>query len=288
MNLPSTLSKTGVAARKQAQIPQGKKTGIISAIVDTREPEHIQALTFGGVPTVTTALDAGDVMCACEDNSIILVERKTPSDLLGTIKSGRLFPQCERMIQVTPWSYIVITGLIYRDRDGMVTVGGRGHTGWTYSSVQGALLTCQEMGVGVVTCGSDSEFEATVIRLCKRDRSTVRIKPPRETYLLRDGEAALAALPGIGPERIKALVGELGGVASVLEWLTNLEDQRQVPGVADGIKQGVKAALGLNGEVIRILPWTAQQSSYTPNGGFIAAADEAALEFLKEATSNGK
>jgi len=260
---------------------------ILSAIVDSREPDWCRALTFGGVPVATLALDAGDVLAATDDACQILIERKTPSDLLGTLAHRRLFPQLTKMLETTPWSYLVITGLLYRDRDGHVTVGGQGHTGWRYADVQGALLTAQEMGIGVLTCGSDDEFECAVIQLCNRDRGIVRVKPSRETYLLKDGEAALAALPGIGPERIKALVDALGNVGSVLEWLTNLEDKRQVPGVSDGIKQAVKAALGLNGELLKVLPWTAQESSYTPNGGFIAAADQAAMDYLKEVSSHG-
>jgi len=260
---------------------------ITSAIIDSREPDWCKQLTFGGVLVANLALDAGDVLAATDDACQVLVERKTPTDLLGTLASKRLFPQMTRMLDVTPWSYLVITGILYRDRDGMVTVGGQGHTGWRFADVQGALLTVQEMGIGVLTCGSDADFEQVVIRLCNRDRGTVRVKPPRDAYLLKDGEAALAALPGIGPERVQALVDALGNVASVFEWLTNLEDRRQVPGISDGIKQNVKAALGLNGEILKALPWTAQESSFTPNGGFIAAADQAAMDYLKEASSHG-
>jgi ERCC4-type nuclease len=264
---------------------------ITSAIIDTREPDHIKTLTFGGVPTIPMALDAGDVLAATDDACQVLIERKTPSDLLGTLGSKRLFPQMTKMLEITPWAYLVITGLLYRDRDGMVTVGGQGHTGWRYADVQGALLTCQEMGIGVLTCGSDDEFEQTVIRICNRDRGTVRIKPPRESYLLKDGEAALAALPGIGPERVQALA-KLGRLAMVFEWLTDLESTTKIPGVADGTKQAVKRALGLEGEMLKIIPQTARESSYMPNGGFIAAADQAAMDYLnqkiEEVTSNGE
>jgi ERCC4-type nuclease len=254
---------------------------ITSAIIDSREPKHIQRLTFGGVPTTVIALDAGDVMATTDDNAILLIERKTPGDLLGTIARKRLFPQCTKILDVTPWAYLVITGILYRDRDGYVTVGGQGHTGWRYADVQGALLTAQEMGVGVLYCAED-EFEAAVLRLCNRDRSTVRIKPPREGYLLKDGEAALAALPGIGPERVQTLISTLGSVSAVLEWLTNLDDQRHVSGVAGGIKQHVKAALGLNGEVLRRVPQDCRNTFYTDGGGLVASCDDQALNDIGE------
>jgi ERCC4-type nuclease len=217
-------------------------------------------------------------MATCDDRSILLIERKTPSDLLNTIKQKRLFPQCQQMIEITPWSYVVITGILYRDRDGFVTVGGQGHTGWNFDAVQGALLTCQEMGIGVLTCGGDSDFEATVIRLCNRDRGTVRVKPPRETYLLKNGEAALAALPGIGPERVQAIMDRFSTVAGALEWLTNLDHKLEIPGVAEGIKARVKAALGLEGLKMYAVPESVQ-CFYNTDGSWIAA-DETARDWI--------
>ena len=255
---------------------------ITSAIIDSRESAAVKRLTFGGILTTVMALDAGDLMPVCDDGSILLIERKTPSDLLSTLGKKRFFPQIERMIEVTPWCYVVITGQLYRNRDGNVTVKGAGHTGWNYDSVQGALLTAQEMGVGVIYCGPD-DYEEAVIRLCNRDRGTKRVQPARETALLSEGEQVIAALPGIGPVRVAALVDALGpNVAGILEWLTNLEDKRKVAGVEDGTTHAVKTALGLEGEILKVLPWTAQECSYTPNGGFIAAADVAAIHYLEE------
>lgn len=255
---------------------------ITSAIIDTREPDHIKALNFG-VVRITFALDAGDVLCTCSDGCTVLIERKTPDDFLGTLAKDRLFPQVARMVKVTPWSYVIITGQFYRLRTGKVKVGGR-ETGWNWDAVQGALLTCQEMGVGVIHC-HDGDFEQAVIRLCNRDRSIKRITPPRETTLLTEGEAAIAALPGIGFERVQTL-SKLGSPAVVLEWLTDLDNTTKVPGVAEGTKRKVIAALGLGQERLRIMPEGCECSSYTPNGGIIAAADLLAMDYL-EGQENG-
>ena len=253
---------------------------ITSAIIDSRESAAVKRLTFGGIPTTVMALDAGDLMATCDDGSILLIERKTPSDLLSTLGKKRFFPQVERMIEVTPWCYIVITGQLYRNRDGNVTVKGAGHTGWNYDSVQGALLTAQEMGCSVVYCGPD-DYEAAVIRLCNRDRSVERVQPARETVLLSEGEQVIAALPGIGPERMTALA-KLGSPARMLEWLTDLEDGAKVPGVAEGTRRKASRALGLGeGERLTIALYNCREASYTPNGGFIAAADRAAMEYLE-------
>jgi hypothetical protein len=57
---------------------------ITAALVDSREPQWMQSLTFGGVPTVVTLLDSGDVWAVTDDGHTLMIERKTPSDLLNT------------------------------------------------------------------------------------------------------------------------------------------------------------------------------------------------------------
>jgi hypothetical protein len=240
---------------------------ITNAIIDTRgEPDWNL-----GAPTLKMPLDAGDVMCSCDDGNTVLIERKTPSDFLSTLAASRLFPQVARMIEITPWSYIVITGIFYRKRGGVVTVDGR-ITGWNYDAIEGAKLTCQEMGAGVIHCGSD-DFEDAVIRLCNRDRSTKRITPPRETALLTEGEAAIAALPGIGHERVDAMAKQLPNPTSMLEWLTDLGHSTKIPGIAEGSKKRVMSALNIGEYKLLAVPQQAQPF-YLPDGEFIATSPE--------------
>ena len=245
---------------------------ITSAIIDSRESAAVKRLKFGGVPTMVMALDAGDLMAQTDDGAQVLIERKTPSDLLSTLRKKRFLPQIEKMTGITPWTYIVITGQLYRGQDGHVNVKGIGRTGWNYDSVQGALLTAQEMGAGVVYCGPD-DYEGAVIRLCNRDRDTVRVKPPRAGYLLKDGEAALAALPGIGPERVQALMVEFSTVGDALEWLTDLQAPKKIAGIAEKTKIAVRVALGLEGEKLFTVPQDCQ-ALYTPSGHFVVTDTE--------------
>lgn len=244
---------------------------ITSAIIDTRgEPDWNL-----GAPTLKMALDAGDVMCTCSDGTTILIERKTPDDFLGTLAKDRLFPQVARMVKVTPWSYVIVTGQFYRLRTGMVKVSGR-ETGWNWDAVQGAILTIQEMGAGVIHC-HDGDFEQAVIRLCNRDRSAKRITPPRETTLLTEGEAAIAALPGIGFERVQTLAQWFGSAVNMLEWLTRLDSPIKIPGIADGTKKRVMDALGLSDKYRLFAVPNAVQAFYMPNGSFVATSAEGYL-----------
>ena len=215
---------------------------ILSVMIDSREPEWVQKLTFGGVPVAATLLDAADVWIATEDG-LLLVERKTPSDLLNTLRDGdRLFGQCANMREYSQWCYLLITGELQRGANGKVWCEQR-ETGWSWDSVQGALLTIQELGVGVIHCSGDTDFEAAVMRLSARDRDTKRIEPPRLSHVLGHGEAVLAALPGVGLERVDALLQNCGTPAWSLVALT---DDTVVPGIGDGTKRRVREALGLD------------------------------------------
>lgn len=214
---------------------------IVSVIVDSREPDWVQRLTFGGVPVAVAPLDAGDLLVATGDNALLVIERKTPDDFLNSLKDNRLFGQVTRMLKVSQWSYVIIQGNVTNVANRVVT--DRRTTGWGWPSFHGALLTIQELGVRVITVGKD-DFEAAVIRLAKRERGDVTIKPPRCPALLSRGEAMLATLPGIGEERVDNLLKYAGSPANALAFLTDKE-LRGVDGIGLATKLGIRRALKL-------------------------------------------
>jgi hypothetical protein len=59
-------------------------------------------------------------------------------------------------------------------------------------------------------------------------------------------------------------------VGQALEWLTDIDDPRKVPGIAEGTKIAVRQALGLEGEKLYRVPQDAM-SFFTPTGDFIIA-----------------
>jgi ERCC4-type nuclease len=215
---------------------------IQSALIDSREPTWVQRLTFGGVTIGVVALEAGDVWIATDD-AMLVIERKTPGDLLHTLSEGRLLPQCAAMAERSPWSYLVITGQLLRGGDGKVWIE-RTSTGWDFAAVEGALLTVQELGVGVLRCGSDSAFESAVLQLANRDRGTIRIHPPRQSAILSVGEQVLAALPGVGPARVDTLLNYCGTPAWALVYLTD-GDSADIPGIGPATRAAARKALGL-------------------------------------------
>jgi ERCC4-type nuclease len=219
--------------------------GMISCLIDAREPDWIKALFFGGVPKDIALLDTGDVWALCSDGQVVVIERKTADDLLNTLRAGRLLPECARMLAVSRYSYLVITGSMAPDVDGM-TITARGLTGWQWAAVQGALLSIQELGIGVVHFGQDTDFEQAVSWLAGRRRDPVMLIPPLKIpQLLSVGESILASLPGIGLERAQAIMAHCGTSAQALAFLTDLSDAGKLDGIGPKTKANIRAALGV-------------------------------------------
>lgn len=219
---------------------------INAVMIDSREPTHIQALKFGGVPTIVTALEHGDLWMSTAGGDLVCVERKTPSDLLGSIKDGRVFPQAAGMRARTPWAYVVITGQLAPDYAGKTLADGR-LTGWDWTSVQGALLTIQELGVGIVHSTADSDYEATVLRLADRKRGNEYVMTPKhDARVMTAAEVILTSLPGIGWDRAQLLMTHFDGRAGeAIAWLTWLGTFGEVAGIGRGVKSQIRKALGL-------------------------------------------
>jgi len=231
--------------------------GVAAVMVDSREPAWVQKLTFGGAPVSVTALEVGDLWVATDDGHMLIIERKTPDDLLGSLKDGRLFPQMTRLAEerlaqqvkgepVTRWPYLVITGGLLPGEHGKV-VTARGETGWSWAAVQGALLSIQEMGVFVVFAVDDTDYERAVLRLVKRDRSEIQqVLPARPALILSQRAAFLATLPGVGVETATALLRTAHNDVAVALVIAAMADDTLVNNpVPKHVRRKVRRFLGL-------------------------------------------
>ena len=226
-----------------------------AAMIDSREPTEIQRLDFG-VPTVVTMLEAGDLWASTDDGNLLVIERKTPNDLLASIGDNRLFLQAQKMRERSTWCYLVITGWLTPTHDGKTFVNNK-LTGWNWAAVQGALLDVQEAGVAVAYCDHDNSYPATVERIARRERGERVLNPTQRTRVMTQAEQVLTSLPGIGLERAQTLL-EHRSAAHALALLTwseeTYKDIDQVAGIGPGIRANVRRALGLEpGETLELI-----------------------------------
>ena len=223
---------------------------IQAVILDSREPAWVQALHFGEAHIMVQALPAGDA-CIATSDAMLLVERKTPNDLLASIADDRLFVQVTEMRKQTPWVYVVVTGEVAQT-GGFVRADGR-TTNWRWSSLQGALLTAQELGAAIMYCANDNEYAHALEQLASHSRAPVRVDAKRDTTMMTPGEVVLTSLPGISDVRARALLQYCGSAAFALAFLSDGGAAEpvldHVPGVGPATKQAARAALGLTDSV---------------------------------------
>jgi ERCC4-type nuclease len=229
---------------------------ITAILCDSREPDTIKNLDFG-IPTAVTLLETGDLWAVCDDGSTLMIERKSPDDFLGSLRDERLIPQLAKLAEkrneqsergqsVTHWPYLVITDYFSRAGNKVATQG-HGVTGWSWSSLQGALLTIQEMGVFIVYCAGDEDYRDCILRLGERSReSTMQILPARQALLLGPKEQFLASLPGIGVERAPEILRWADRRLSLaLIGLVDLSIDMPIKGIGELTRKRIREFLGL-------------------------------------------
>lgn len=227
---------------------------IVACIIDQREPAWVQALTFGGAMTACSLLDAGDLLATTDDGTLLAIERKEPSDFLNSLRDDRLWPQLAGIRAASKWAYLLITGELRRGDDGKTWADGRG-TGWAWNAVQGALLQAQEMGVMVAYAANNADYEPAVLRLAARSHKPEILLPPaRDPRVMSQAEQILCSLPGIGYERVGALLEYTGSPAWALSFLTDLSAEAKVPGIGPGVKRAIRKALGFEHDDMILSP----------------------------------
>jgi ERCC4-type nuclease len=208
--------------------------------VDTREPLWVQVLPFSA-DAHAAPLPAGDILGFCSDGVPVLIERKTVPDLLGSIADGRLLTQVAGMLKTTPWCYLLITGTAVPGRNGQVIHDGPHDTAFTWASLQGALLTVQELGCGVVWATGDEDVVYVCERLFARNRGLVPLNK-RDSGYFSPPMTVLMGLPGIGIKRASDLLQQHGSAARALCALLSRDKQ---PGIGPNTSRILRQHMGL-------------------------------------------
>lgn len=221
---------------------------IRSVIVDSREPEWVQNLRFYGAKKIIMEMEYGDIWATCDDGQTLVIERKEPEDFVGSMMSNRLLKQAYGLSQLRKgglWTYVMITGDLMSAPNGKTYVNGKIRD-VKFSSIQGLLLSIQELGVYVVYANDSRDLEQAVVRLSNRNRDEEMVIPPAKRKGAQLGASAdfLSGLPGIGTSFADAILRNTKTAANALEMLTSKEP---IPNVQIGQKrrETIRKMLGL-------------------------------------------
>ena len=226
---------------------------IRSVVIDSREPAWVKELNWFGAEKTVSCMEAGDLLAVCDDGAGLLIERKTPTDFLGSLVSQRMMLQSA--LKLAPyrdwgyWPYVMITGDFY--------ISNRGHAAYnrsgriveslvSFDSVWGELLSIQELGVFVTFCKGSRDYEDAVLRLSMRSRAELKNIPPARRRGEQMGIEAviLSSLPGIGETRAKKICAQY----KPIDFILALRRDEKPAGIGGKTRERILAALGISGQ----------------------------------------
>lgn len=182
-------------------------------LVDIRE-RHIMDLLREYNPEVIR-LSAGDILIV-KENTGILIERKTPSDFIFSIRSNRLWEQLLKMIKYDR------IGLYMVKRRMLLIHGPLELNAQIFGALMEILFVYE---IPIIFLNNDFEFKEFFRILLQREETGLNDKVPQERwYRKRFREDLpekdkkiyiLASLPYIGNVLAKNLFAEFGSIASI-------------------------------------------------------------------------
>jgi len=235
------------------------KSELKNILVDVHEPEKvINSIkeNYHFISVQKTALPVGDIWLQREDD-LLIIERKTVSDMLSSIADGRLKAQVHEALQLTSLVVVMVEGFLTQTDDGYAaynipsytTLELSQRTGWTMVSVQGMLTLLQRMGAVVRFYERDAGKEVQSINaIMGKD---IRVRQRASVTVETAEEALLASLPGIGAKKATDIWNRHHHLGSALAYLTSLDKMTDdVPGI--GLKTRRKVHDFMGGQIMTV------------------------------------
>lgn len=185
---------------------------------------------------------ASDLLIPTAAGHTLAINYWAASTFLHAIRAKELDSKMFQLSQISPWPYLIIRDSLAPHQNGQTLHDGK-PTGWRWAAVQGAMLSIQEMGVGLISIRDESQLDDCLISLINRDRGPKRMRQPRELLWATPAEELLMSLPGIGEDRAEQLLRECGNAANALAAITG--DDIKLSGIGPETKRKAREALGL-------------------------------------------
>lgn len=157
-----------------------------------------------------------------------LFERKTLTDLVLSIRDGRLFQQALKLSETTLRPALILEG----------TVRDFAECGMRWEPIQGALVTVSLFcGVPLLRARTPAETVRTMLYAARQGRTFVTGALPRHGYRPRGKRARqlfiLQGLPGIGPAKARRLLERFGSVEAIVN--ARSDELQSVEGIGNGL-----------------------------------------------------
>lgn len=217
-------------------------------LVDYREPEDIvRELVKLGVPVGREDIEWCDYIVKYGSYEIP-VERKTAQDFVASIVDGRIFLQAYMMSTVAPISYIIIEGIITE------ALMERAFPRTAYIGALSSLALKvspygQQGRISIINLDNlyDTALflrnlhrqleEGKVHRLPRLSGLEKRILDKKGVLILM-----LQAIPGVGPEKARALADHFGSLGEIIK--APVSKIATVPGIGPKLAERIKRYLG--------------------------------------------
>lgn len=180
----------------------------------------------------------------------ILVQRKTGGDLSASITDGRLSRSLAKMLEWTSRPWLAFVGHL-DNRGGLGFIDGRETL--AYASMQGALDWWQVRGGYLSLLSDDAALVDWIgrwpakLKAIEEHPEKVLYRKPDQSLVIDNKLGLLLALPGLGPERARALYeAARGSLARALVILTS-DSGAEVRGIGEGTKHAARKWLSIGG-----------------------------------------
>jgi len=206
-------------------------------VVDSREaskqPRIVEGLRNLGVEVKTELLEAGDFYIPAGEKSV-LVERKTPGDFVGSVRTRRLWDEIEAMKRAEARPLLLIEGSLSIIEQ---------LTDWAPTSVAGIINSIMfDWQIPIIILPSR---KWTTIYLATLSKELItpktRIYPlrtkPKVEKLEDYPQIVLEGLPDISAGRAKKLLETFGSVRSVVN--AGIDELKEVPGIGEKIAEKI-------------------------------------------------
>lgn len=213
----------------------------MKVLIDNKETSIIRLLRKICKPEVVR-LPAGDLMIVSEKGSVV-VERKTVSDFIGSIKSNRLWTQLLELMKVKE-----ILGFDVKRRLLVIHGGFWEYTNVSslneqrfWSSVFGALLAINFVyDTPCIVCENNYAFEVFLRILLQREEGGKNDALPKARRhrksvsrlpVMDVRQYVLDAIPSIGEARAKELLDSFGSIFNIAQ--STKRELMRVPGIGE-------------------------------------------------------